>query len=76
MRRRLPKGSLWRWPLGSILAFTLLGTGCQTVYTGQVAVPNTKQRLVVGHDGGPFARIWVIEDGKAYDVKVVRGASR
>ncbi len=59
-----------------LLALTFLGTSCQTVYLGQAAVPNTKQRLVVGHDGGPFARIWVIEGGKAHDVKIVRGAAR
>lgn len=62
---------------GSLAAIVMLlisgfVTGCGSAYTGQVAVPNTGQRLVVGHDSFPSKKIWVIEDGKVESVKVVK----
>ncbi len=48
----------------------ILLSGCGSVFMGQVAVPNTTQRLVVGHDGGPLKRVWVIDGDKVEDVKV------
>lgn len=47
-------------------------TGCGSAYTGQIAVPNTNQRLVVGHDNWPSKQIWVIEGGKVESVKVIK----
>lgn len=49
--------------------------GCQTFYRDQVDVPGTNQRLIVGSSTvlfGPFAAVWVLEDGKVTRVKVVK----
>lgn len=57
-------------------ALALAGSGCASVYMGQAAVPNTQQRLVVGHDGWPFQRVWVIENGIVHDVRIVMESTR
>lgn len=54
-----------------LLACIPLAAGCATPYFDQVKVPNTNQRLAVGHDGWPFRRVWVLEDGKRESVKIV-----
>ena len=48
-----------------------LESGCGSIYYGQVAVPNTNQRLVVGHDSWPSKQIWVIEGDKVESVRIV-----
>jgi hypothetical protein len=47
----------------------LVGAGC-SVFSGQVEVTGTGQRLIVGHDGMPFKKVWVLESGKLYPVTV------
>jgi hypothetical protein len=57
-----------------VLPLAALAGGCATVYYGQVAVPDTKQRLVAGQGEGFWSadkRLWVIEDGKVEDVNIV-----
>jgi hypothetical protein len=55
----------------TLLLVASLSTSCATVYNGQAAVPGTNQRLLVGHDGWPNRKVWVLEDGKVHSVKVV-----
>lgn len=59
------------WRIAVMLSIVGL-SGCGSAYTGQVAVPNTNQRLVVGHDNWPSKQIWVIEGGKVEPVTIVR----
>ena len=61
--------------VGALVIILILGpvAGCGSAYTGQVAVPNTSQRLVVGHDNWPSKQIWVIEGGNVESVKIIRG---
>jgi hypothetical protein len=54
-----------------LLASAALASGCGSAYYGQVAVPNTNQRLVVGHDNWPSKQIWVIEGDKVDTVRIV-----
>ena len=59
--------------LAAIVMLSTAGlSGCGSAYTGQVAVPNTNQRLVVGHDNWPSKQIWVIEGDKAESVKIIK----
>ena len=55
-----------------LLALCALGTACALRPMDQVEVPGTHQRLVVGDDGLPFKKVWVCEDGKIKDVKIVQ----
>ena len=58
---------------GHRLAVPLAGiaAGCDTFVHGQVAVPDSNQRLAAGADGVPSKQVWVIENGKAERVKIV-----
>ena len=60
------------WKPMVFLLTTGLMAGCGSVYTSQLAVPGTNQRLVVGHDNWPSKQIWVIENGKVDTVKIVK----
>lgn len=63
-----------RSSFGAVALCAALG-GCQTFYHDQVDVPGTNQRLIVGSSTvvfGPFAAVWVLEDGKITKVKVVK----
>ena len=57
---------------GLVLAACLLGCGCGSFYQDQVEVPGTNQRLAVGHDSWPSAKVWVVVDGKEEAVKIVK----
>jgi hypothetical protein len=70
---RFPAHLVLRTTGAAMLVGSLLSSaGCASYYAGQVKVPNTNQRLVVGHDSGPFEKAWVIENGKIESVKIVR----
>jgi hypothetical protein len=56
-----------------MLLIAALASGCGSIYYGQVPVPNTNQRLIVGHDSWPSKQIWVIEGGKVDSVRIVEG---
>lgn len=58
--------------LSAMLLVSTLVSGCASVFMDQEAVPNTKQRLVVGHNNWPSTRVWVIDGDKLEGVKVRR----
>lgn len=57
-----------------LVSASLLSTGCASIFMDQAAIPGTGQRLVVGHDGGPFKRVWVVDGNDRKKVKVVKVA--
>jgi hypothetical protein len=59
-------------PCLPVLGLALLTSACTTWFNDQIDVPGTNQRLIVGHDGWPFRKAWVMEDGKLQTVKIVR----
>ncbi len=68
--RRRPTVRYARLTVLALLFGALIGvTGC-SVFTGQIEVTGTDQRLIVGHDAWPFKRIWVLENGKFHNVNV------
>ena len=55
--------------LASLAPIAILGTGCGTMYLSQAPVsPESDNIIVVGHDSGPYKRIWVLEGNESYDV--------
>ena len=62
--------------LGVMFLTGALVSGCRSYFMDQVAVPNTKQRLVVGQyvnvfaSGAPSRQVWVIDGGKLEPDKV------
>lgn len=66
------QGVRWSRTTLVLLATAAFGSACGgSVYYGQVPVPNTNQRLVVGHDSFPSKQMWVIENGKIQPVGIV-----
>jgi len=63
-----------RGMVAATIMFVMMGAvvGCGSAYTGQIAVPNTNQRLVVGHDSFPSKQLWVIDGGKVESVKIIK----
>jgi hypothetical protein len=57
-----------------LLLPALTGAGCRSWYNGQVEVPGTNQRLVVGSDNWPTKKAWVLVDGKFHPLNVVQAA--
>ncbi len=47
-------------------------TGCASVFMDQVAVPNSDQRIIVGHDGMPFSKAWVLDKDGYHTLKIKR----
>lgn len=43
---------------------------CGAFVHGKALVPGTNQRLLVGHDNWPHAKIWVEENGEIHPVTI------
>jgi hypothetical protein len=54
------------------LIFIINLTGCASVFMDQVAVPNSEQKIIVGHDGGPFEKAWVLDKDGYHTLKIKR----
>jgi hypothetical protein len=55
-----------------VLIFIINLTGCASVFMDQVAVPNSEQKIIVGHDGGPFEKAWVLDKDGYHTLKIKR----
>ena len=71
MQKRCPSPIMtWRVKAASLIV-VLSCTGCATWFRGQVAVPGTGQRIIVGCDHWPTKKIWILENGELTSPKIV-----
>ena len=75
----MPAEPVGRQSLGRGIAVLLLLVaglaplgGCLNNFADQVEVPGTNQRIIVGHDGWPNRKAWVLEGDKLHRLKFVR----
>jgi hypothetical protein len=51
-----------------LLAMT--AAGCASWFNDQIDVPGTNQRILVGHDGWPNKKAWVLVDGTLHPLTI------
>lgn len=64
------------WSLLVLCAVCTTLASCAALVEGKVLVPGTNQRLLVGNNGWPSARIWVEENGVISPVQIRMEKSR